>query len=514
MIAFGILAVLAFESLAAPTRIPGRLFMQGSPSNGLNVTLAQFNDRRIRVFDRQVAFRNDHKACMSFELPAELPWPGAPLRLELEAYNDDRTHLRAIWLEVDGIGGYLAVQRVAEGQHRGSGTVAPGERKRWTLPLDGLPISLKGKTTTVVDLDVVLRQPGPHTVCAWISTYAQYGPRSWITLDLVGSPEVNMSDQKTHTGPAPPSGHGKKNRRKRADVDPCNGRIWVLADRGLQLTLKQSPDSSGVYDQPVCSVLEVSRTQGEESAALLHRFDLNPGEPRMPGFLLDYNFADYLPGQDLVVLKRPKALRLYDVATHRLSPLIRPRDCIGEDGRSLNIQRLKALDEGRFLYGEAVSCQPFLIRNDRPTQYNLYLETAGMYTLFRDPAGGFLAAEPDSAELYRFAGRAGRDARFSLTYFLNEHGMAAYREKDYIQASKWFDRAAAVTPEDYLYPHTNLAGSLALAGLTKDALAQLHRACTLDPEFTRSRMLSDTDFAALRMSTRFREILQGACAEN
>ncbi len=514
LITLGLLAVLAMEPLAAPTRVPGRLFMQDREAEGVDVTLARFNDRRLRVFDRQIAYRDERKACVRFELPAELPWPGAPLRVELEAYNDDRKYLRTIWFEVDGIGGYLAVQRVAAGQYRGSGTVGPGQHKRWVLPLDCLPISLEGERTTSLDLDMVLRQPGTHTICAWISTYARYGPKSWITLDVVGSPAPNHSGQDTTDEPAFSEIGFKDSPGRTARVEPCAGRTRSLPNRSLRLTLLRHPDPRGNFDEPVCGVLEVRKTRNGEPVELLQRFDLIAGESRTPRFYLDYVFADYLPQTGVVVLKQSKALRLYDVKSHRLSELFRPPECIGEDGRSYTIEWLQALDQDRFLYGEAVSCHPFLICSDRPEKRFFYLEAAGTYTLFRDEGGRLLAAETESSALYRFPARAGRNARFALTYFLNERGMNAYRKKDYTQAVKWFDRAAEVTPEDYLYPYTNLAGSLALAGMTDEALAQLRRACSLDRSFTRERMSRDPDFADLRNSSQFHEILQSVCAEN
>lgn len=514
LIFIGIFVALAPHASAAPDRVPARLFMQGREAEGVDITLARFNDRRIRVLDQQTAYRNDRKACVRLELPAELPWADTPLRLELEAYNDDRTYMRAIWFEVDGIGGYLDVQRVDEGQHRGSGTIAPGERKRWALPLDDLSLSLEGKTTTIVDLDVVLRQPGPHTICAWISTYAQYGPESWITLDVVGSPAQGSSGPQAGAGPAPAVSDSKQPRSRRTTADPCSRWTWLLKDRGLQLALKQHPDSTALYDQPVCSVLEISSTRSGKPETLLYSFDLNAKEPRKPGYLLNYKLANYFPRSGLVVLQRARDLRLYDVMTHTLSPPVGPRECIGEDAQSSNIKRLQALEDGRYLYGVAVSCHPFLLSTQRPGQTFKYLETIGTYALFEDKAGGFLAAEPETTRLYKFTARDDRDARFSLTYFLNDRGMAAYRQKDYMQAAKWFDRAAAVTPADYLYPHTNLAGSMALAGLTMEALAQLRRACVLDRSFTRPRMLRDSDFDSLRNYSQFREILQGVCAED
>ena len=75
-----------------------------------------------------------------------------------------------------------------------------------------------------------------------------------------------------------------------------------------------------------------------------------------------------------------------------------------------------------------------------------------------------------------------------------------------------FERATSVTPDDYLYPHTNLASALALAGQADAALAQLRQACAHAPKFTRSRMLRDADFAALRPAPQFSEILAGPCA--
>ena len=137
-----IAAPLALELMAAPSGIPASLFMQGREVDAVPVTLARFHGRRVRVFDRQVAYRNDRKACVRFEMPPELPLTGTPLRLELEAYNDDSVYLRALWFEVDGIGGYLAVQQVAKGQHRGDGTIGAGERKRWVMPLNHLALSL------------------------------------------------------------------------------------------------------------------------------------------------------------------------------------------------------------------------------------------------------------------------------------------------------------------------------------------------------------------------------------
>ena len=58
--------------------------MQGREADGVDVTLTRFNGRRLRVFDRQIAYRNDRKACLRFELPDEMRMTGTPLHLELE----------------------------------------------------------------------------------------------------------------------------------------------------------------------------------------------------------------------------------------------------------------------------------------------------------------------------------------------------------------------------------------------------------------------------------------------
>jgi len=520
IIVFLLLAGLAVDSGAAPAGVPGQMFMQGSDAEGIRVILPLDGNRRIRVLDRQIAYRNDRKVCVRFELPYDLRRFDGPLYLDIEAYNDDRQYLRALWFEVDGIGGYLAVQRISQGQHRGTGTISPGERKRWQLPLNRFPISLKGKATSVVDLDGVLRQPGAHTICAWISTYAKYGPESWITLDLVGHRGQGSSDLYEGEGSAipragriPPRTETTAPHRRvgQKSPEPCAERKLIVRERGLQLALRESPKMMP-EELPVCDILEVRPYPTGTSSKMVRRFDLNEGMHDMPDYLRNYRFFAFLPHPNLVVLKQAKSLRFYDTVTHRLSKTIAARECIGEDGRSLNIQRLVALEGGRFLYGEAVSCQPFLIRSDQPELRFPFVEIIGAHAVFRDGADGLLATDIDQARVYGFEARNGRDVRYSLTYFLNDLGMGKYRAGQYEQAAKWFERAAAVTPDDYLYPHTNMAGSLALSGQAEAAFARLRFACTIDPVFTRSRMLSDSDFGGLRPAPQFREILQRDCA--
>jgi len=166
--------------------VGGMLYPHGRADEGKAVELPLGTSlvQRIRLFDRQIAYRNDRKACVTFELPVRRREAVLAINMHLDAYNDDSTYLRAIWFEVDGIGGYLGVHKVAEGQVRGDGTIRPKERKSWQLSLDRFPVSIEGETIPEFDFASRLLDGEPHTVCSWISTYAQYGPSSWITLDL------------------------------------------------------------------------------------------------------------------------------------------------------------------------------------------------------------------------------------------------------------------------------------------------------------------------------------------
>jgi hypothetical protein len=164
----------------------GMLYPHGPGNEGQEVDIPVGDKlvRRVRLFDRQIAYRNDRKACITFELPVRRPQAVKAINMDLDAYNDDSQYLRAIWFEVDGVGGYLGVSRIAKSQVRGGGTIGPKERKSWRLSLDRFPVLIDDKTLPEFDFASWLLDGEPHTVCSWISTYAQYGPNSWITLDL------------------------------------------------------------------------------------------------------------------------------------------------------------------------------------------------------------------------------------------------------------------------------------------------------------------------------------------
>ncbi len=171
-------------SHAAEDGIAGSFFIQGKAEQAQPVSLPVSTVTRIRLFDRQTTYRNDNKACVTFSLPP-FANTASNMMLHLQAYNDDKSYLRAVWFEVDGVGGYLSTHKVAPGQQRGSGTIGPGQLKDWQLPLAQLPIALKGEAKAEVNFQAMLQAPGSHTLCSWISTYLKYGPDAWITLDLV-----------------------------------------------------------------------------------------------------------------------------------------------------------------------------------------------------------------------------------------------------------------------------------------------------------------------------------------
>lgn len=187
------LVAVGLAGQAMGDTVSGSLYNAGDEVNAKSVVLPVTTQviRQIRLFDRQIAYRNDRKACIVFELPLASGEHLRDITMRLEAYNDDNQYLRAVWFEIDGIGGYIGVSKVAEGQYRGDGTIGTKQTKVWELPLERFPISLKGKATSEVNFAEMLKEPGKHTVCSWISTYSKFGPNSWITLDL----EIQMKNK-------------------------------------------------------------------------------------------------------------------------------------------------------------------------------------------------------------------------------------------------------------------------------------------------------------------------------
>ena len=140
--------------------------------------------RSLQLFDRKISYRNNKKASIEFELPKEIIADTKEIEMVLEVYNDDNAYLRAIWFEVDGEGGYIGTYRIAPGQVRGQATIEPKQRKKWRFNLSGVAVASDDSGVRAVDFSKMLRKPGLHTITCWISTYEQYGPNSWVSLEL------------------------------------------------------------------------------------------------------------------------------------------------------------------------------------------------------------------------------------------------------------------------------------------------------------------------------------------
>ena len=141
-----------------------------------------------RLLDHVIAYRDDHKAVVEFDLAPSTPIETASIHVE--AYNDDPIFQRAVRFELDGQGGYLGtVGILVPGQVRGAGVLAPKGKAEWQYDLSALQVGhtvgeAVGLRDNLLLLDR-LRSPGHHKIVAWVSTYGQYGPASWLTLDLV-----------------------------------------------------------------------------------------------------------------------------------------------------------------------------------------------------------------------------------------------------------------------------------------------------------------------------------------
>ena len=141
--------------------------------------------RKIILFEKTISYRNSKKACIEFELSDHLVENLNSIEMMLEAYNDDSRYLRAIWFEIDGVGGYIGTHRVAASQVRGDATIGPKQQKKWAFDLSNCAIASKNMGNQKVDFFKILKKPGRHTVTCWISTYEQYGPNSWVSVALI-----------------------------------------------------------------------------------------------------------------------------------------------------------------------------------------------------------------------------------------------------------------------------------------------------------------------------------------
>jgi hypothetical protein len=89
----------------------------------------------------------------------------------------------------------------------------------------------------------------------------------------------------------------------------------------------------------------------------------------------------------------------------------------------------------------------------------------------------------------------------------NEFGMHSYRKNDCSVARRYFSDAVALDPTYYI-ARTNLASTLPLLGIKKEAVEQLQKAFTIDPRLIIKKMRKDKDYENIHNETEFKEILQ------
>ncbi len=210
----GVLAVLSVSILFGQNcgyceSLSGTMYYSGNSQEIKNVEIPMVSEGVYRLFDHTIAYRDDMKPYLTFELPNSQEIISA--KVEIKAYNDDATYLRDIWFEIDGIGGSIGTYRldldgakeewkmagrVAEGtdfkswtngQVRGDGVIGQKQTKSWSYNLNLVKLSTTGENgeTKEVNLFDVLKKPGKHTISCWVATYRQYGPESWVTVDLI-----------------------------------------------------------------------------------------------------------------------------------------------------------------------------------------------------------------------------------------------------------------------------------------------------------------------------------------
>ena len=266
----------------------------------------------------------------------------------------------------------------------------------------------------------------------------------------------------------------------------------------------------------MCDALRVYRTV--EGRQELHGlFLLNPEQTEPLDFRSDYHFHEASPQDGVVVLVKAKALRFYFIRENRLSETVGPPECVLDDARSENLEEIRLLQKGRYVFAHATSCKPFLVDTEHTPDRFPFLQQLGPYAVFvaeeGSPTSPLLVVDAAKSTVHRVEQQKDKDRRASLAFFLNARGLKAHRAGDYDEAIEWFSAAIEITPSDYLFPHTNLAAALTLAGQSDAALAQLRRACEQDASFTRARLLKDADYDSLRERKQFQAILDGPCSE-
>ena len=173
----------ADESAVSTIRATTYYGEPGADADSVDIPVRSETIYRITLFDRVVSHRNNKKARIDFELPGELVENSGEMEIVLEAYNDDARYARTIWFEIDGVGGYIGVVKVDDQQYRGRVVLGAREQRLWRINLSKVHLSSNDEEQTV-NVYNMLKQPGPHTMSCWISTYEKYGPNSWVSIGL------------------------------------------------------------------------------------------------------------------------------------------------------------------------------------------------------------------------------------------------------------------------------------------------------------------------------------------
>jgi hypothetical protein len=145
-------------------------------------------NRRIAVityilFDHQIS-NDDKRASTRLLLPKFDKIDSA--KLEITAYNDDPRYERTIWFEIDGQGGNIG-DISSRGFSFCGWEIEPKETKTWNYDLQLVKLATTrrmGETKEVNLLDV-LRKSGIHTISSYVTTYENYGPKSWVSIKLI-----------------------------------------------------------------------------------------------------------------------------------------------------------------------------------------------------------------------------------------------------------------------------------------------------------------------------------------
>jgi hypothetical protein len=154
-------------------------------ADGLALTLMPGDGLLVyHLLDKAIAVRDGDHARVEFEIPAGADVNRAFARVT--AYNDDATYTRAVWFQLDGNGGYLGTVGIGPHDVGGQGVLDVKQTKHWAYDLDEVDVghTLSDQEQFTGSFLDVLRRDTRHVVEAWVSTYAQFGPGSWVSLDL------------------------------------------------------------------------------------------------------------------------------------------------------------------------------------------------------------------------------------------------------------------------------------------------------------------------------------------